>query len=755
MSTTPYTVTGFRGKVTDSDSNEIGQVAMLEALNVDAYTGEGLIDIRPPLVLNEGLVQFSFGSGKSIYQILSFATGIEAVQWNIFIVYRSDAMTGSDYTWTFATNAPSGGNGNAYTDLSGSFLAPTCRATGKDGVIEVALGNADEGMIFKNLCELGDRELPDLTISSSDPVTPAGLYNRNFGEGGKIYAGWLWDYKKLYTNYRTTAIPNVGSFTYKGYGETTIAVQFQLTSVAGGAVDPLPGGPQEWFAALVYDDDPQQFGLPILQADKDGIVRRFTPDDGEYGVTVTLVLYDGAVTNPNYNRRITGIAIYCRRALSIAQLEDVGDFERVTTIPFDDGSWSGGTRSIFIDGSALLNGEESTWTADSGGRPILQGPWAEYTAAELAALSDPQAEAAASEWWDAEMDKISVKATGLLFHRETMYAYGINDNPGQGEIAYSSFGPRRGMPDVFIPLNVMTKGNHLPVTYLTELNDRLLMFQPSDIYMIEPPTSNGLNTVEQIGTGTRVGTSIPRSIVKGSRGVYFCNQESIYEIAPDGTIEDILYEKRKDEWNALSSSVKSAAVGHYNGKLEEYWLLIDGTIWIFRTKYRERYWRDYSFDSAITVEGFYTDEEDGVTRLYGTHTTMGDWIGELTGRTGIDFEDADYGGPGNYAGDEIPWAIETQKFGPRNNQMLLDYADFQRRTSTDTAPSVKLYANSIADPSVTLKFPSTRKKRANFKPLRCNEARIRMDGSVDATSSARIRIYEISVGTKRTEKRRQ
>lgn len=748
--TSPLTIQHWGGKVTDPESGDVNKNDCRELLNVDTHVGHGIAMPRAALVQDETTAVFGFGTGasKHVDDIVVWNSGIESQIWNKFVVYRSDAANPSgEYTWTFATDAPNGGAGGAFVDLSGSFVSKTCDADASGGVVRVGLGPALQGMIFMNLCSLGDREFPNFTIASTDSTVPSGIRDYAFGEGGKLYAGWLWDYERLYVNHKT-ATPG-GSFDFMTEGVSTIWDENQYAAeLATGTEVPLAKRVfYEFFAAFVYDDDPEQYALFVTD-DMSGVTTRFeTTLDGTDNVVYAEFRLD---YDAKFSRRIRGIAVYCRTADTASALN--GDFDRIVTLPVD-GTWTlvSGTeykKGIRIDMAMIASGENSVWSADSGGRPVPRGIFA---GEELTGFSFATGTAFAQAWYVEQNSLMSVNMSGLLFHRETMYAWGISNDPGQSNIAYSTFSGRRGMYDVYNPLNQMRKGDNLPITYVEEFNDKLYLFQSSNIIMASPPTAIGANIARYLGTGTNKGTDIIRSIAKGPRGIYYCNHDTVLELEAGGTFNDLLLKQRKEEWQALTDAQRSAAIGHYNGHTEEYWLYVNGRIWIYRARYEDRKWRDYTVPAAFTLRGFYTDPANGNTMLFGDHTTLGSIIAYMGDRTGKDFE----GAGGSYAGDAISFALETQRIGSRNNFNIIDYIDFQRLVSTDTAPTVKLYKDELTNPSATVKFPSTRTKRANITPIRCREIRIRVEGTVDASNASRIQIRELTIGSKREEKRRE
>jgi len=751
----------FKGKVTDNDSNDVGQVALREAINMDFHVAAGCADVRPALAYDDSIIQFDYGAAeaKRVYQIVSFASGITTVHWNRFIVYRSLVADGNGrYTWTFATNAPNGGEGGIYAALYGSFVSQVCNAIACGGVVRVALGPALDYMIFMNLCEDGDCAFPGYIISDSDSLPPAGdKLARPFGAGGYVYKGWLWDYGKLYAA-KETALGS-GSFPFMNTWLSNPYVYTVMPELISTGETGIDLGFHEWMLAPVFDSSTPQYGIPLSMGTPEGHITEslvISSTENQWALSVTLK----AKGLPTYSRRMCGIAFYYR--YGTAKEELTGDFLRITTIPFD-GSWKvSGTdtgnystnvyyKNIRIDGTMLRTPEGGLWSIDSGGHPV---PAPVYQGVDVATITDAEGIALGNAWFETQVASMTVKPSGFRFHAETMYAWGVDNDPGQSRIAYSAFGERRGMYDVYIPVNVMFRGDNQPVVHLEEFNDRLYLFQSSDICMISPPTANGINTVRQIGAGMRLGTTLRRTIAQGARAVYFANHESVYEIQEGGTHKDILLQLRRNEWQEYTTDEREAAVGFYNGKTEEYWILIAGRIWIYRTRYGEEYWRDYTFDSAITVDGFFTSEQDGTAMLFGTHTALDVWTGKFGNRKGKDFEN--YPSiPTPYAGDTIAWAIETQCFGDRNAEMLIDYIDVQRRTSGDSAPVIQLFSELYTTSSVSIIYPSTRRKRANFKTLRCYEARIRVQGAVDMVGADRLRIYEITAGTSREEKRRQ
>lgn len=660
------------GVMPNGDNLDQSHTFLLDAQNIDWEETPGQFTVRRALQIVD---TENVPNLDNLWQIHEWQSGIGTIVYNRLLIYR--AANGEQWDYSFMTNAPTGGGlESSFIDLHGTFTAKTCQVNVRGGTLTIQLGNQQPYMILKNLCPEGERGYPGLWyIRSTDPpvnieedatwtgfsdpvldndangdLLHKALRVRSFGQGGYVYAGWLWDYGSLYTlkgveedllNGITGALPTSG---FLQEWTTTIFWTILPETTVDGEV-PLDPGVYEYMAALIYDTDPEQIGHQL-------VTENFIVQGSGYAITGAspavheLTFHFRA--GEDVNRRITGIAVYARQG-------DQVDFARIATVPFDE-TWIdlsgttdpiGGTlgyrlnetsyyKKLRVDQSMLDSSVNYGWTTESGGRPIRNTivPLSDF---DLATTTIDNEGDIFDAPWSEFATSIDVYATGIRTFKGISYAWGVDGDDTQSRVYYSAFGASLGMPDVWLPaVRFFYDEFSNPVTWITPFNDLLVVFGEIDLYMVD--TSSGTpQALDRIGNRPKIGTTYTQTIYEGINGVIFCNKNSIYLATYGGQVEDIAIGKVLSIWESLDSDEKAAAICGYHRNRREFWVHMADRTWRYRLESGQ--WHSpYKWPDVFTLSGFYEQKSDGELVLYGTHVELSLVIAKLGQKSGLDFQ---------------------------------------------------------------------------------------------------------------------
>lgn len=722
-----------RGRMTDGDSGDMPGDALSESINADLRAGPGMARIRPGLEhftllgnLPVGSSGYTYpaepnGGDWWLYDGIQWDSGITTVQPNSLLVYRErDASGDWEDAYILFSNAPLGGDGGSWQLLTEAALSvPYCRLDTMNGQVRVRMGPANDYMILMNLCEEGSRVLPNLTVTTSTTPSP----QLAPGAGGNVYAGWLWDWGKLYWSATSS----------NTYTVTTPATGGQLypSLVAAGARAPLEKCGYVGAIVPVYDDYDEQYGIPYF----------FTIDKQSWAFTDAVIKITFNISDDSLNKRITKFAIYGQK-VDRTNYIDNNELGRLLTVPVASLTSS---YDVYIDDS-LFDSIEGVWSADSKGRPItlhagdktgsLAGIW---TLPPLPSYVD---------------DEISVKCSGVMLRRKRAFAWGINGDPGQSRFAISQPDDNTtGQLDVFWKLNRIWRDGSRATTWAMEWYDRMFLWNAHNSYWIDLELRLDDQTMT-LDTGFGIGTSMVRTIAKGATGLFWANTNSVYRFSTGAPL-DLCLNVWRDEWLAIDETYKTRAVAGYCNYRSEYWLAVQTdtnqhTVYVWSDVHQN--WRAYRFgwnsqngETEIIPHGFLNDAE-GRFLMYGQMRSAGtSFLARFDGTEKRDL------------GLTIELLIVSHDLGERDQEMVLDRIDLQRTTDANSENMhVDLYVDEFTDASATVIFPPTRKKAVRVRRgLRCNSYRFGIRASLSDESAVRPAIKQISIDTTDDIKRSQ
>lgn len=552
------------GEITDGDTHDLNLRSAKKLLNVDIDRGVGLVrsrdgyssyvDIDPMQDTNGGPIP----SGTHVFhEIIPFQTGQTTTQNNTLIITSNPART----EFTIYSNAPTGGNGNTYKKFE-TKSATSCMAKVVNGVAYIAFDNTVYHRVHYSLYDLygASRSYFAGNVTVNSGTSTAGT----IGSGGIIHNGFIYDEHRLYGDGATEGV----TFVYTG-----------AVTISGSHVG-LPAGRFSVFATPVFDGDPDQYGIPAF------------PTSGGSAVQVIELLDTNKYLNfevtvsssTTFNRRLKRVEVFCQYS-SIDNSSVEADYSSVCSIDINNGvsaPWTGAWTAsgggykvtVTLDGRMYRNFTTVFWTQISGGRPISH------------TLAD-----------------ISVKATRLAHVKERMFAIGTENDLGGEKIRHTSMGwGGKGTRDVWWKLNTFWKEGGYKINDIREWRGRLYFFQDVNSYYMDVaqrqiPTPWPLDyKTDESGYG--FGTEIIKTISVCPEGILYANYQSIFLLDGETPI-DILDEKKKSLWDAISNTDKLLAVGRYNAYRNSYWIKVrNGStweIWIYNLAPRQKNWRTYSW----------------------------------------------------------------------------------------------------------------------------------------------------------------
>lgn len=716
-----------RGYIGDGDPADLPLDSLSNVVNLDLDVGVGLARLRAGLDTYTDLgtlPDLSNAAGPPNggtwfwYDVIQWDSGITTVQHNTLLVYR-ELNNSNPRTWEDAfliySNAPEGGNGNDFTLLKNLttdyFAVPFCGLDAINGQVRVRMGPGTDGMIHANLCEEGDRTLPTMTITSGTTASP----QLPFGAGGHVYKGWLWDYWKLYWS-------DVDSSDVYAMGQTgQIAIAY-----ASATENPLEECAYVGAICPVYDDVDEQYGVPLVFYVQKGHISK----NQRIKITFNIAAGSG-----DYNKRIAKFAIYGQKKDRTNRVDDTNVY-RLKTVAFSSLTSS---VDVYIDESHF-SAVEGTWAADSKGRPLtLHAGDKSGSSLSSPARLDPK-----GEYVD---DEITVKCAGVMLRRKRAFAWGINHDPGQTRIAISMPDTNTsGQIDVFYKINRIWRDGSRATTYLMMFYDRMFLWNAHNSYWIDLEQRLDDQSME-LDSGFGIGTSIVRTIAKGTTGLFWANHNSVYRFST-GAPMDLTLNAWREEWLAISDARKDNAVAGYCNYRAEYWLAVqtgDDEFSVYVWSDVKDNWRIYRFgwdETQDTTEiipmGFFNDAL-GRWVLYGRLRTGGaSFVARFDGTSHLDLMQS------------VPFELQPQWIGERDGEMVLDRLDLQRATDANSENvTVTVYLNEITTAaSDTVIFPPTRRQAVRLRRgQRCNNYRLRVRGTLTNEVAVRPAIKQMTVET--------
>ena len=739
-----YFAGGYRS---DGDSNDLPGDSLSDGQNVDIDVSIGEVTTRTSVSQYHGIDDIH--SGVSVYgippttltgnvictHVFRWDSGIATVVHNTMVVFRSASITsGVNYTWEIQSNAPSGGEGYAWTVLETGLLAPSLRLTANRGQVRIALGNAVHMRIFMNLCDAGSITLFK-TATNAVTITSATTtsYGTGIGDGGKVYKGWLYDHARHYWG--------------NMWDDTSSIVIAGTTSTT----NPLDAAQYEFAVCLVLDDQPQSFGL----------VKYFFIDKRYFILNPQGNIVFDVTINPldtSYSKRLRYLAFYVKKTNTV--LDSDADYRRCFMLDIQDPNIT--FPYTFRYDIQSINETVGVWSVDGDERPMINGKPTLTTYAWGTLNRYPVNSTEATK----EEDAISVKATGLMFRKETLYAWGTDTDSGQERIRFTSMGERRGMLDIWYKLNWGVKDVGKAITFMCEYNDKLFGTYENNCWYVDVTDRlyvenrrDYMSHKEGMGIGLPL-TMATSGIIKSVAGLFWRNYNSIYKFT--GSIPvDILENRWRKEYQAFTPLARETAVMGYCEARHELWVAIrdsaDSTVGTGDETYKIFTWRDkagsmfwqppYRITNFVPM-GFTNDTMQ-------KFVMWGRWANQNPPATfPILFLDPDTNV--DYYTSSIECYFVTQSQGERSEEYVIDGVDVQRKIIAGASTiDVSLFPNRATTAwGNSIKFSPSRNKMARVHALRCNEYKAKVAWTHAGTDTERAVIRELTIFGEQEVKRR-
>lgn len=193
---------------------------------------------------------------------------------------------------------------------------------------------------------------------------------------------------------------------------------------------------------------------------------------------------------------------------------------------------------------------------------------------------------------------ITRKLGVVAYRKGRFFGALIDDDPGQEIVAYTPLADGQDNLDIWFRPLYLAKGTGAANTWLTEWQDRLLIFQKNNLHFagLDDKNDRFFQNFAYVGAG--VGTHIVKSIAKSKNALFFFNYDGIYKF--NGTVPvDITKGSIHDFWkHEVSPLQKDLAFGACNNKTNEYWVVIPGEPGVGQQRITNPYvdplpWEDY------------------------------------------------------------------------------------------------------------------------------------------------------------------